>query len=53
MVENGQSSKWGQIVELTENKNRVGLGFSLGATQRDLKRIQEVFHNVSFIHAKD
>ncbi|XP_050919754.1 uncharacterized protein LOC127137324 [Lathyrus oleraceus] len=27
MVENGQSVKWGQIVELAENNNRAGLGF--------------------------
>ena len=53
MVEIGQSAKWGHIVELAENKNKVGLGFSPGAIQRDLNRIQEVFHSVGFIHTKD
>ena len=52
-MENGQSVGWGQILELVENKNKVGLGFSLDSTCRDLKRIQEVFHNVGFIHSKD
>lgn len=33
----GQSAKWGQVVELAENKNRSGLVFSPGTTQRDLK----------------
>ena len=53
MVENGQSTKCGQVVELVENKNRAGLGFLPGATQRYLKRIQEVFHSADFIHTKD
>lgn len=53
VVENGQSAKWGQIVKLAKNKNKVGLGFSPGATQKDLKRIQEVFQNDGFIHSKD
>ena len=52
MVENGQSTRWRQVVELAENKNIAVLGFSLGATQRDLKRIQEVFYSASFIHTK-
>ncbi|XP_050909228.1 uncharacterized protein LOC127123004 [Lathyrus oleraceus] len=39
MVENGQSTKWGQVVNLAENKNKADFGFSPGTTQRDLKRI--------------
>lgn len=39
VVENGQYARWGQVVELAENKNKVGLGFSPGTNQRDLKRI--------------
>ncbi|XP_050920362.1 uncharacterized protein LOC127137997 [Lathyrus oleraceus] len=53
MVENGQPSRWGQVVVLAENKNIAGLGFSPGSTRRDLKRIQEVFHSVDIIHSKD
>lgn len=53
MVENGQSSRWGQVVELVENKKKVGLGYLHGSTRRDLKQIQEVFQSVDFIHSKD
>ncbi|XP_050919124.1 uncharacterized protein LOC127136630 [Lathyrus oleraceus] len=53
VLENGQSARWGQVMELVENKNRAGLGFSPGSTLRDLKRIQEVFHNIGFISSKD
>ena len=53
MIENGQYARWGKIVELAENKNIAGLGFSLGATLRDLNLIQEVFHSADFIHSKD
>lgn len=53
VLENGQSAKWGQIIELAENKNRAGFGFSPGATWINLKQIQEVFHSVGFIHSKD
>lgn len=53
MVENGQSSRWGLVVELAENKNRASLGVSPSATRRDLKQIQEVFHIAGFIHSKD
>ncbi|XP_050895914.1 uncharacterized protein LOC127102604 [Lathyrus oleraceus] len=53
VFKNGQSAKWGQIVELAKNNNRAGLGFSHGSTQRNLKRIQEVFQSVGFIHSKD
>lgn len=53
IMENGQSIGWGQVVELAENKNRVCLGFSPGPTCRDLKHIQEVFHNDGFVHSKD
>ena len=53
VVENGQSPRRGQIVELSENKSRTGLGFSPGATRIDLNRMQEVFHIAGFIHTKD
>ncbi|XP_050889248.1 uncharacterized protein LOC127094461 [Lathyrus oleraceus] len=53
VVDNGQSAKWGQIIELAENKNIAGLGFSPSVTRRDLKRIQEVFHSIGFIYSKD
>lgn len=33
VVENYQSVGWGHVVELAENKNRVGLGFSSGSTR--------------------
>ena len=52
MVENGQSTRWGQVFELAENKNQASLDFSPGATRRDLKRIQEVLHSAGFIHSK-
>jgi hypothetical protein len=35
VVENGQSARWGQIIELSENKNRVGLVFHL-AQHKDI-----------------
>jgi hypothetical protein len=53
VLENGQSSQWGQVIEVVENKDRTGLGFEPGVVQRDLKSFQEVFHSAGFIHAKD
>ncbi|XP_050916698.1 uncharacterized protein LOC127131850 [Lathyrus oleraceus] len=53
VLKNAQSIKLGQVVELAENRNRDGLGFSPGITQRNLKQIQEMFHSVGFIHSKD
>ena len=53
VLESGQSSQWGQVIEVVENKDRTGLGFEPGAVQRDLKSFQEVFHSAGFIHAKD
>lgn len=32
VVENGQPTRWVQVVELDENKNKDGFGFSPGAT---------------------
>ncbi|KAI5428794.1 hypothetical protein KIW84_033702 [Lathyrus oleraceus] len=52
-IDNIVIKKSGQIFKLAKNKNIVGLGFSPGGTQRDLKRIQEVFHSAGFIHSKD
>lgn len=58
-MKSGQVEGWGQIVELPENKNRVGLGFSRYTTRRVLKHefvirpIQEVFHSACFIHPVD
>lgn len=53
VVENGQSVRWGQVVELVKNKNKAGLGFSPSLTRRYLKRIQEVFQSAGFIHSED
>lgn len=52
-MENGQSARWDQVVELAKNENIDGLGFSHGSTHRDLKHIQEVYHSADFIHSKD
>lgn len=55
-MKSGQVEGWGQIVELLENKNIFGLGFSPYTTRRALKHevvvipIREVFHSAGFIH---
>ena len=53
VLESGQSGKWGQVIDVVENKDRTGLGFAPGAVRRDLKYFQEVFHSAGFIHDKD
>ena len=59
VVKSDQAEGWEQIVELPENKNRVGLGFSPYTTRRTLNHeviirpIQEVFLSAGFINPGD
>jgi hypothetical protein len=41
------------MVEVAENKNRVGLGFQQGTFNANVKVMQEVFHSGGFIHGDD
>ena len=45
--------KWGRVVEIVENKNRVGLGFQPGPFIVKAKVIQPIFRSGGFIHGND
>ncbi|XP_050909843.1 uncharacterized protein LOC127123684 [Lathyrus oleraceus] len=52
-IQTGSIDKWGRVVEITENKNRVGLGFQLGSFNAKVKVMQPFFCSGGFIHGND
>ncbi|KAK2423011.1 hypothetical protein QL285_033498 [Trifolium repens] len=55
VVESGLSIGWGQVVTLSGNNHREGLGFSPSSANANgsnvaIKTIEETFHSAGFIH---
>lgn len=50
MVQASGVDKWGRVVEVIENKNKVGLGFQQGPFKDDVKAMQSIFHSGWFTH---
>ncbi|KAI5444522.1 hypothetical protein KIW84_012959 [Lathyrus oleraceus] len=49
----GGTDKWGRVIEVVKNKNKVGLGFQQGPFIGDVKTMQQVFRNGGFIHEEE
>ncbi|KAI5436028.1 hypothetical protein KIW84_022458 [Lathyrus oleraceus] len=47
------TDEWGRMIEIAENKNRVGLGFQSGPFDVIIKDVQPSFRNGGFIHEND
>ncbi|XP_050919705.1 uncharacterized protein LOC127137277 [Lathyrus oleraceus] len=45
VVQAGGTNKWSRVVEVVENKNKVGLGFQQGPFNSSVKAIQQVFRS--------
>lgn len=50
VIQVGSIVKWGRVIEVIENKNKVGLGFHQGSFNGNVKAMQEVLRNGGFIH---
>ena len=53
VVQAGDADKWGRVVDVVENKNRVGLGFQQGPLKEEVKAMQQIFHSGGFIHKEE
>ncbi|KAI5422149.1 hypothetical protein KIW84_045565 [Lathyrus oleraceus] len=52
-IEAGSTDQWGRMVEVTENKNRVGLGFQQGPSNVKTEEVQPSFCSGGFIHGNE
>ena len=53
IVEDGNVDQWGQMVEVSDNKNRTGLGFQQGLSVVRSEDMQLSFCGGRFIHGNE
>ena len=53
IVEDGQSDQWEQMVEVSDNKSRAGLGFQQGSSVVRAEDAQPSFRSEGFIHGNE
>ncbi|KAI5396078.1 hypothetical protein KIW84_062320 [Lathyrus oleraceus] len=53
IVEDGISDQWGQMIEVTKHKSRVGLGFQRGSSEIRDEDVQPSFRSGGFIHGNE
>ncbi|XP_050897690.1 uncharacterized protein LOC127104546 [Lathyrus oleraceus] len=50
IVQDGDTDNWGRVMEVVENKNRAGSSFEQRPFKKEVKAMQQSFHNGGFIH---
>ncbi|KAI5384894.1 hypothetical protein KIW84_071758 [Lathyrus oleraceus] len=53
IVEEGTVNQWGRVVEVSDNKNRTGLGFQQGSSTARSEDVQLSFRSGGFIHGNE